>query len=89
MIQANESRRREYETETCEHGERACEVCNDRRQQVQGSPRYCGDGQPYDNEACDDGNNIEGDGCSADCERVEEGDAPDTLMATQSLRRYQ
>ena len=52
VIQANEScDDGNTVTETCEYGERACEVCNDRCQQVQGSPRYCGDGQPHDNEA--------------------------------------
>ncbi|MCK9523043.1 MAG: DUF4215 domain-containing protein [Proteobacteria bacterium] len=33
----------------------------------------CGDGILDDDEGCDDGNNIDGDGCSADCKLVEEG----------------
>jgi fibro-slime domain-containing protein len=28
---------------------------------------YCGDGHKDDNEYCDDGNNVNGDGCGADC----------------------
>jgi cysteine-rich repeat protein len=28
---------------------------------------YCGDGEQNGNEQCDDGNQIEGDGCSAQC----------------------
>jgi cysteine-rich repeat protein len=31
---------------------------------------FCGDGQVDSNEACDDGNKTEGDGCSNDCRRV-------------------
>lgn len=33
----------------------------------------CGDGILNDNEACDDGNTKDGDGCSADCSVIEEG----------------
>jgi len=33
---------------------------------------YCGDGTPNGPEACDDGNNVDGDGCSADCKIIEE-----------------
>jgi fibro-slime domain-containing protein len=36
-------------------------------------PSGCGDGILDDNEACDDGNNEDGDGCSADCLFVEPG----------------
>jgi cysteine-rich repeat protein len=37
----------------------------------EGSPGcLCGDGNIDDNEDCDDGNNVDGDGCSADC-RIE------------------
>ncbi len=32
---------------------------------------FCGDGDPLAPEACDDGNNISGDGCSADCQSDE------------------
>ena len=31
----------------------------------------CGDGERNAGEACDDGNNVSGDGCSADCKTVE------------------
>ncbi len=42
---------------------------------------WCGDakyepniGNVYDNlEVCDDGNNVSGDGCSADCKKIEIG----------------
>src|SRR5262245_2628370 len=32
-----------------------------------GMPPGCGNGQRTRDEACDDGNNMSGDGCSADC----------------------
>jgi cysteine-rich repeat protein len=32
---------------------------------------FCGDGKVDTNEACDDGNKIEGDGCSNSCQRVD------------------
>jgi fibro-slime domain-containing protein len=38
-----------------------------------GMPPGCGDGQRTPDEACDDGNNMSGDGCSADCLVVEPG----------------
>lgn len=31
---------------------------------------FCGDGNVDPNEACDDGNNLDGDGCSASCQNV-------------------
>src|SRR5581483_4963614 len=31
----------------------------------------CGDGRKDSGEACDDGNNLDGDGCSADCKSNE------------------
>jgi len=37
------------------------------------APPGCGDGVLADNEACDDGNTASGDGCSANCLRVEPG----------------
>lgn len=33
----------------------------------------CGDGDLDPGEACDDGNNVSGDGCTADCSAIEEG----------------
>ncbi len=41
----------------------------------------CGDGQRFAQEACDDGNSRDGDGCSADC-KVEEGYACTDLTKT-------
>ena len=38
-----------------------------------GEPGVCGDGILDDDEACDDGNTVDGDGCSADCKYVDEG----------------
>jgi cysteine-rich repeat protein len=32
----------------------------------------CGDGKDFGHYGCDDGNNIDGDGCDADC-RIERG----------------
>ncbi len=62
------------ETETCAYGQASCTVCNALCQEEAGSIRVCGDGviDSTDGEACDDGNSIAGDGCSADCQ-VEEG----------------
>jgi fibro-slime domain-containing protein len=36
-------------------------------------PKGCGDGILTDDEACDDGNHLNGDGCHGDCLTVEEG----------------
>ena len=36
-------------------------------------PMQCGDGVRTSDEACDDGNTVAGDGCSADCRTVEPG----------------
>ena len=38
-----------------------------------GSLDVCGDGIRAATEACDDGNTVGGDGCSADCQKVEFG----------------
>jgi fibro-slime domain-containing protein len=35
--------------------------------------KICGDGHKDTNEACDDGNQVNGDGCSGACDRLEEG----------------
>lgn len=37
------------------------------------APEGCGNGVLDENEACDDGNNNDGDGCAADCRSVEPG----------------
>lgn len=37
------------------------------------APAGCGDGVLTDDEACDDGNRLDGDGCAANCLRVESG----------------
>jgi fibro-slime domain-containing protein len=39
----------------------------------QAAPPGCGDGTRTDNEACDDGNRVSGDGCAADCLAIEAG----------------
>lgn len=59
-------------TESCDYGETACEVCNDICEVVDGAVFYCGDGglDGGFGEACDDGNNDEGDGCDPTC-RIE------------------
>jgi fibro-slime domain-containing protein len=41
--------------------------------QVCSSTIVCGDGVVQPGEACDDGNTLSGDGCSADCQTVESG----------------
>jgi cysteine-rich repeat protein len=38
--------------------------------------KFCGDGTVDTGEACDDGNNIDGDGCSADCKSVNGDTSP-------------
>jgi fibro-slime domain-containing protein len=38
-----------------------------------GAGDSCGDGALADDEACDDGNSVSGDGCVADCSQVEQG----------------
>jgi fibro-slime domain-containing protein len=43
------------------------------------SQEKCGDGAKAASEACDDGNAVGGDGCSADCSKIETGYACDTV----------
>lgn len=47
---------------------------------------YCGDGQINGNEACDDGNTLDGDGCSANCQ-VEVGFTCSTTMGQSTCSR--
>ena len=62
------------ETEICEYGVRACDVCDATCQLQVGITAYCGDGIVHDiaQELCDDGNNEIDDGCSDTCE-IEDG----------------
>ena len=48
-------------------------VASDAGGQICRSTIVCGDGVVSSGEACDDGNTIAGDGCSADCNTVEKG----------------
>ncbi|MEM7402972.1 MAG: DUF4215 domain-containing protein [Myxococcota bacterium] len=54
---------------TCSYGAIACVVCNERCQLVRGKTSFCGDGtvDAAHAEQCDDGNAVDGDGCSALC----------------------
>ncbi len=56
-------------TEACDYGKNSCSVCGSGCKVVSGATAYCGDGilQKIDGEACDDGNNYNGDGCGYDC----------------------
>jgi len=54
----------------CEYGETSCTVCNSNCQIRNGETAYCGDGTKQDNEACDDGNTLDGDYCSYNCQTV-------------------
>lgn len=57
----------------CAYGETNCEVCTTTCRITDGILiGYCGDGvkNSYYGEACDDGNNEDGDYCSADCQTV-------------------
>lgn len=53
----------------CDYGEEKCELCSLSCELEQGIVSYCGDGSVdvLEGEACDDGNNEDGDSCSADC----------------------
>ncbi|CAI2372976.1 unnamed protein product [Moneuplotes crassus] len=48
----------------------------------------CSDGYRVDSEACDDGNTIEGDGCSSDCSEIEVGWKCDTSVPNICSRDY-
>jgi cysteine-rich repeat protein len=56
-------------TEACDYGEKTCIVCDAKCQEIElAGNAYCGDGKIQDKEeGCDDGNNLEGDGCSDTC----------------------
>ena len=48
-----------------------CQVCSSTCRKIPGTRRYCGDGTiQSDHENCDDGNTVDGDYCSADCQTV-------------------
>ena len=54
----------------CAYGEISCTVCTNSCKQTAGTETsYCGDGKVdrANGEVCDDGNNADGDYCSADC----------------------
>ena len=54
--------------ELCAYGEDECEVCNPECQWQSGLRQYCGDSViQNDFEDCDDGNQVNGDGCSLLC----------------------
>ena len=60
-------------TNYCAYGMKSCKVCTKTCQEGQedGMARYCGDGvRTSVYEVCDDGNNEDGDYCSAYCEKV-------------------
>ncbi len=47
-------------------------------------PGYCGDGIVGQGEECDDGNNEDGDGCSADCMLEQELQCPDDMVLVEA-----
>ena len=55
----------------CQAGEDPCED-NDCDEEADACVDSCGDGNVHQDEECDDGNQISGDGCSEEC-TVEEG----------------
>jgi cysteine-rich repeat protein len=48
------------------------------------NPGYCGDGVVGNDEQCDDGNNEDGDGCSADCVLEHEPQCPDDMVLIEA-----
>jgi sulfatase modifying factor 1 len=63
-------------TEACAYGETSCTVCSAACQSVAGATSFCGDGT-FDaaaGEACDDGNDLNTDGCTPTCEDTRCGD---------------
>ncbi len=56
-------------TELCDYGTVSCVSCNAVCQLVTLSGSYCGDGfvDAANSEDCDDGNNLDGDGCEDNC----------------------
>ena len=56
----------------CAYGEEACQVCSAACMQVPGETSICGDGvvDAANGEACDDGNDINLDGCLNSCQLV-------------------
>ena len=56
-------------TETCPYGEGFCDVCSSACFILEGQTSLCGDGalDVLNGEQCDDGNLIDGDGCSSAC----------------------
>ncbi len=64
------------DTEVCVYGALECLVCDPDCLLVPGSTSRCGDGRldPENGELCDDGNTLDGDGCSATCQTVRCGD---------------
>jgi cysteine-rich repeat protein len=57
------------QTEVCSYGEISCNVCGSTCSFVSGATSYCGDSiiDGLNGEQCDDGNNINGDGCDSSC----------------------
>lgn len=57
------------QTEDCAYGLTSCTVCNMSCQQQEGGSWYCGDSSldVIFGEECDDGNTMDGDGCSSTC----------------------
>jgi cysteine-rich repeat protein len=70
--------------EVCAYGLERCTVCDPTCQEVAGATAYCGDGEVFgDVEVCDDGNTIDGDGCSGDCATACETPDPESFTSGQ------
>ena len=62
------------QTESCSYGLSGCTVCDAGCVTIAGAASYCGDGILQPGEACDDGNTIRTDGCTALCRLAVCGD---------------
>ena len=52
----------------CEYGQLSCQTCTAQCTHRFGDTKYCGDGyEDLQNEQCDDGNTVDGDGCDSQC----------------------
>ena len=54
-------------TEVCNYGATSCTVCSATCAVVAGETDFCGDGLLDAAELCDDGNGVDGDGCTSAC----------------------
>ena len=60
----------------CPYGDLNCDICDSSCHYTSGQTSYCGDGRVdlLNNESCDDGNLVGGDGCNSSCNLESCGD---------------